>query len=128
MVLPLVGDGSCELKLRGVDTKITTDVDFKEVEGREIIYFEKMNVTFKVKAMKVNFQNLFNGNKVLGLTMNNFLNQNAIEILNELEDSISSSLSVIFLELINNVFSKIPTDLWLLNDGDELAENSTKAT
>lgn len=48
--------------------------------------------------------------------MNAFINQNAIEIINELGDSIGSSLAIIFKELMNNIFTKIPTDLWYLTD------------
>lgn len=52
----------------------------------------------------------------IGQTVNAFINQNAIEIVNELSDSIGSSLAKIFKELMNNIFTKIPTDLWYLTD------------
>lgn len=108
------------MKLRGVDTNISTNITFVEKEGRRVINFDKMHVSFKVKGMRVHFDNLFNGNKVLGLTMNNFLNQNAIEVIGELEDNIGSSLAGIFLQLINNIFSKIPLDLWLKDGGGKV--------
>lgn len=66
LVLPLIGNGDCEIKLYGVQTKITTNISFIEVDKREIIRFDDMNVAFKLDNMKVNFNNLFNGNKVLG--------------------------------------------------------------
>lgn len=48
--------------------------------------------------------------------MNAFLNQNALEVISELEESIGESLAQIFKNIMNNVFSKIPTDLWLLTE------------
>lgn len=51
--------------------------------------------------------------------MNSFLNQNAQEVINELSDSIGLSLGDILKDLMNEIFSKIPTDLWLLEEGIE---------
>lgn len=67
LILPLVGHGAAELKLIDVKTKVTTNVSFPEVEGRETVRVDKMKVTFTVGGMKVKLHNLFNGNKVLGL-------------------------------------------------------------
>lgn len=39
-----------------------------------------------------------------------------MEIIDELEESIGESLAKIFKDLMNNIFTKIPTDLWLLSD------------
>lgn len=44
------------------------------------------------------------------------MNNNALEIIGELEDNISDSLAKIFTDVINNVYTKMPTDLWLLGD------------
>lgn len=38
-----------------------------------------MKVTFLVGQMRIHLDNLFNGNKVLGASLNMFLNQNAKE-------------------------------------------------
>lgn len=53
---------------------------------------------------------------VSGHTVNSFLNQNSLEVVGELQDSIAQGLAEIFTDLINNVYSKMPTDLWLLTD------------
>ncbi|EFA03417.1 protein takeout isoform X1 [Tribolium castaneum] len=116
LVLPLVGHGACDLKLSNVQTKVTTTVDFPLREGREVVKIDKMQVDFKVGGMKVKLYNLFNGNKVLGQTVNQFINQNALEIIGELKDSIGDSLAGIFTDIMNNVFTKMPTDLWFLSD------------
>lgn len=66
LVLPLVGQGTCDLKLFKVDTKIATDLSFPKIDGREILRINHMNVNFSVDGMKINLRNLFNGNQVLG--------------------------------------------------------------
>lgn len=48
--------------------------------------------------------------------MNAFINQNALEIVKELEDSIGESLAEVFTDIMNNVYIKMPVDLWLLSD------------
>lgn len=39
-----------------------------------------------------------------------------MEVIGELQDSIAFGLAEIFTDLINNVYSKMPTDLWLVTD------------
>ncbi|XP_025834607.1 uncharacterized protein LOC108734142, partial [Agrilus planipennis] len=114
LVLPLVGEGICHLKLSEVDTKVVSKISFPKIAGREILKINQMKVTFTVGDMNVELKNLFNGNKVLGQTVNSFLNKNSAEVISELSESIGDSLAIIFTDLMNEVFSKIPTDLWLL--------------
>lgn len=45
--------------------------------------------------------------------MNTFLNERGGEIVKELEESISDGLAEIFIDITNNIFSKLPTDFWL---------------
>lgn len=66
LVLPLVGHGAAELVLKDVRTNVTTEISFPRVEDREIFQVDSMNVKFVVHGIKVKFENLFNGNKVLG--------------------------------------------------------------
>lgn len=66
LVLPLVGHGNCELKLYNIRTKIFTNITFPTKEGREIMHIDNMKVKFRVGALRVKFDNLFNGNKILG--------------------------------------------------------------
>ncbi|XP_066257274.1 protein takeout-like [Euwallacea similis] len=116
LVLPLLGHGNCDLKLFNIRTRIYANLTFVEKEEQEIMYIENLKVKFRVGGLRVQFENLFNGNKILGHTVNAFINQNGLEIVGELEESIADSLARIFTKLLNNVFVKIPTDLWLLSD------------
>lgn len=73
-----------------------------------------MKVTFHVGGMRIHLANLFNGNKVLGNSLNAFLNQNANDVIAELRDDIEYGLAEIFMGLWNNVYSKLPIKLWLV--------------
>lgn len=73
-----------------------------------------MKVTFLVGGMRIHLSNLFNGNKVLGTTLNQFLNQNAMDVIHEMRDDLETGLADIFTGLWNNVFSKMPIKLWLV--------------
>lgn len=73
-----------------------------------------MKVYFNVGGMRIHLTNLFNGNEILGASINSFLNQNSDEIIKELRPDLEAGLAETFKGLWNDVFSKIPTKLWLL--------------
>lgn len=72
-----------------------------------------MKVSFIIGGMRIHLDNLFNGNKVLGASLNLFLNQNANEVISELRPDLENGLAMIFKGLWNNVYSKLPLNLWL---------------
>nr|CAD7406855.1 unnamed protein product [Timema cristinae] len=115
LILPLVGSGEARLRLSNVTTKVRCDLEFPKVNGREIMYLKTMQVEFLVRGLHVYLGNLFNGNKVLGNTLNSFLNKNSQEVLNELKDPLSESLAEEFRDLMNSAYTHLPTDLWLLD-------------
>lgn len=71
--------------------------------------FNMKNARFKVK------DNVNNGN-VLGEAINQFLNQNAIEIIQEMRPAASQSIARIFKDVLDKAFRNIPIKLWLLDD------------
>lgn len=81
---------------------------------QEVIQIDEMKVQFLVGGMKIHLDNLFNGNQILGASLNLFLNQNANEIIAELRSDLENGLAKIFINLWNNVFSRMPIKLWLI--------------
>lgn len=118
IVLPLVGEGRANINLRGVTTSVWMIVEPIKVESeegeREIFQIKEMKLDFAVEGMRVHLGNLFHGNKLLGLTVNNFLNQNSKEVIAEIRGAIGRSLSDVFKRIMNEGFSHLPTDLWLI--------------
>lgn len=62
----------------------------------------------------MNFENLFNGDRVLGESTNQFLNQNWADILRELKPVLTEAIAKIYQSIAQPVFAKFPyADLFL---------------
>ncbi|KAK7601698.1 hypothetical protein V9T40_009139 [Parthenolecanium corni] len=116
LLLPLVGIGDAKLYLKNVTTNVQTRIVFPKVKNEEVMVATSMRVDFSLALMRVHLSNLFNGNIVLGRTVNQFLNENSKEVVNELKENIGESLAGVFKKIMNDAFSHIPTRLWLLDD------------
>ncbi|XP_030376360.1 protein takeout [Scaptodrosophila lebanonensis] len=116
LLLPLVGNGDVAMVLKDVNTAVYTKISLRNETqtGDEIIRIDEMKVRFEVGAMRIHLKNLFNGNNVLAASINAFLNQNGNEVIAELRPDLELGLADIFHGLWNNLFSKMPTKLWLL--------------
>ncbi|XP_052122938.1 protein takeout-like [Frankliniella occidentalis] len=108
LVLPITGEGACELKLDDIDA--TVNLIGKELvkDGVTFMEVDKFNFDFETKKLHLNFQNLFNGNKDLGTQMNTFLNTNSAEVLKELKPSVQEAFGMAFGEISNRIFKKVP--------------------
>lgn len=58
--------------------------------------------------------------------MNQFLNQNALLVVEELKETIGENLAVVFKKVMNDAFSHIPTKLWLMSDNQAALRNDTQ--
>lgn len=67
LILPLVGNGDCQMSLGGVNTIISTNISFVLRDGKEILKMDSMSTKFTLKSLKIHLTNLFNGNKLLGI-------------------------------------------------------------
>lgn len=47
-------------------TSVSTLFDLPRLQGRQVIHIVDMKVNFDIQGMTVQFDNLFNGNEVLG--------------------------------------------------------------
>lgn len=58
--------------------------------------------------MRMHFDNLFNGDKLLGDSTNQFLDENWRDIFNELQPAIIKAIDVQDLGIVKPVFAKVP--------------------
>lgn len=56
----------------------------------------------------MHFEHLFNGDKLLGDTTNQFFNENWVDILNELKKVLRDTIGSILKNVIGSVFSAFP--------------------
>ncbi|KAE8749172.1 hypothetical protein FOCC_FOCC004079 [Frankliniella occidentalis] len=76
--------------------------------GQKHLAVDKLSLSFDTSKLHMRFDNLFNGNKELGDTMNTFLNQNWPDILRELKPSIDDTFGAAFQALASRIFAKVP--------------------
>ncbi|KFB37439.1 AGAP001982-PA-like protein [Anopheles sinensis] len=112
LLLPLVGDGDVTMTLKNVKTTVATKFSVRPLP-EDAIFIDEMKVTFLVGGMRIHLDNLFQGNQVLGASLNLFLNQNANEVIGELRSDLEHGLADIFTGLWNELFNKLPLKLWI---------------
>lgn len=63
-----------------------------------------------IKSAHYQFDNLFNGDKMLGETVLKAVNDNAIEVFDDVRSGLELSLGLVFKTLAQQVFDKIPAN------------------
>lgn len=64
-------------------------------------------------------ENLFNGDKLLGDTTNQFLNENWSDVINELKPALRDAIGLIAGNVIKAVFERFPyEEFWLAKPTD----------
>ncbi|KAJ9589432.1 hypothetical protein L9F63_017360 [Diploptera punctata] len=110
LLLPLKGKGKTKMVLTGVEAHIEMKTEpVTKADGE--IYWDltnfKISIT-KATNFKVNFDNLFNGDKILGESTNKALNDNWEGFWGEIGPALQEVFSEIFRSTANVLISKIP--------------------
>ncbi|KAF2900822.1 hypothetical protein ILUMI_05361 [Ignelater luminosus] len=110
LLLPIVGDGKCVVKLQNLKTKFTLRAESFEKGGKK--YLKVKDMTIKLTPGKViyNFEHLFNGDQRLGEEMNKVLNDNWKEVYNDIGDQYETVLQEVFIDYANKIFGHVPYD------------------
>lgn len=87
------------------------DVEIRE--GVRYMGITKLLIDFSLGRARFRINDELNGNNVIGQAMNQFLNQNAKEIIEEMRPAASASIAKHFLSFLNTGFTKIPLKVWL---------------
>lgn len=96
---------------------VNINADFVERNGKKYLQLnEKPKIDLKTNRLYIQLDNLFNGNKQLSDTMNNFMNENWRELYNELKSGILDALGAVIINLVNNVFIRIPYEQLFIDD------------
>lgn len=100
----LFGDVSANARIQGVQ-EVREDIRYMRI-SRLLIDFSLARARFRVIDQ-------LNGNNVIGQAMNQFLNQNAKEIIEEMRPAASASIAKHFQSFLNAAFTKVPMKVWL---------------
>ncbi|CAG9576126.1 unnamed protein product [Danaus chrysippus] len=87
----------------------------KEIEKENVKYMtaDRMMVDFKLKSSRFKVRDTVNHGSVIGEAMNQFLNNNAHEIIDEMRPAASAAIAKHFRTFLNAAFERIPIDVWL---------------
>jgi len=109
LLLPITGNGKANITL--INTKIEHRLIGEpfEKDGVKYMRLKEYRVVFDPKRVYMHFDNLFN-DKTLSQTMNRFLNDNWETVFSELKVGYAKSFGIIFRDLSNKLFEKIPFD------------------
>jgi hypothetical protein len=82
-------------------------------DGKQYMKTEKLLVDFSVGKSRFRIRDYLNDGNILGEAMNQFLNQNADEIIKEMKPAASQTIARYCRDFLNAAFLKIPIDVWL---------------
>ncbi|XP_044761620.1 protein takeout-like [Coccinella septempunctata] len=108
VALPIEGKGKGNIKFYNM--KAVFSFDFEETGRKGNIYAEIKNDHLDIfpEKMTIQLDNLFNGNKQLGDTTNQFLNENWQEVLKEFGPAIAEIISSVTRSILVPLCRKVP--------------------
>ncbi|XP_037036851.1 protein takeout-like [Bradysia coprophila] len=114
LLLPVRSNG--EFWAEFSDITAIAKVYGKEVQRNGVSYMDidKLNIDFTMKGARFKVKDNLNSQNVLGEAINQFLNTNANELVQEMRPAASQSIGKLFKNILNQAFSSIPMNTWLL--------------
>lgn len=116
LLLPITGKGKANITMVGLKTVHELIGEPIKKKGEVYIRFKEYHIKLLPKRVYLHFENLFNGDKVLGENMNRFMNENWELIFNELKGGYEDTFSYVFKDVTNKIFTKVPMNKIFLID------------
>jgi Holliday junction resolvasome RuvABC ATP-dependent DNA helicase subunit len=84
-------------------------MQYEEVKkkGKTHMKFVSGEGTFKPSSIVFHFDNLFNGDKLLGDEINRVVNENWKLLFEDIEDTFLDAMTKILINILNHFFSKV---------------------
>lgn len=108
--LPINGEGRANISMHQPMSRheLTGEYFTKPEDGQTYINITDYKIKFKPKFVTFQFEDLFNGDKVLGENMNRFMNQNWKPVFQNIIPEYEKFFGEKFKSLANNVFQTVP--------------------
>lgn len=90
-------DGVLSMKLNRID-----------LNGQEHFEIDIMDIEFNIGALKVNLDNLFNGEEELSRSMNIFINENWRVVTAEVRPTLEKTIADILRDVADKIFKAFP--------------------
>ncbi|KAH8372566.1 protein takeout [Drosophila serrata] len=116
LILPIRGDGDAEIILHNPKFSVKFKPGTQQRNGRTFLSVDKLKVLVEPQKMNIRLANLFNGDQALGANLNQFLNDNWVEVWSELHPSIHVAIAEIMKTILTQLFKRFAyEDLFLEN-------------
>lgn len=110
LLLPITGKGDCLFNFTDVTTICHIVNKLVKRDGQEFLEVKDLKWDTDAKNVRVQFNNLFNGDKTLGDATNKFLNENWREAFETYRFLSEEAFAVLFKDFFNKVFQKFTYD------------------
>lgn len=89
---------------------VNCKIQFEEVDNETFLKIVTFDIDMKTKKMTVNYENLFDGNKLLADNMINLINEEWATLYNDVKPSIDRSYARVFKDYAQKFFDKVPAN------------------
>jgi hypothetical protein len=107
---PIGGDGGFWLNMGNIRAKGQGKLSVSTKNNLKSIQIKKIDIDLQIETIKVHLTNLFHGDQLLGTVINNFLNENANEIFEEVRPQIGIQVAEMVQALTNRALSSLSDD------------------
>ncbi|GLG92888.1 Protein takeout [Gryllus bimaculatus] len=111
LLLPVTGQGPCKLTFTNIQANLGPKGKGVTKKGKN--YFDVTDFFLDINGLdklQVQFDNLFNGDKTLGKSMNNLLNENWKDLWSELKPAFDEVFGEVFHQYSKGIFSGVAFD------------------
>lgn len=108
LVLPIDGEGNCNVTMVDPTVRIEMRGKFFEKDGEKYMNATSFDIDLKPKRAHFYFENLFKNDKKLSDTINQFMNENWQLVSENLIPGYEKRLGPVFMEETNKIFNNVP--------------------
>lgn len=112
LVLPIRGEGFANVSMHEMITRHEIIGDyFTGSDGNKYVNITNYKIKFNPKRVTFRFDNLFNGDKLLGGTMNRFMNDNWEPVFGGIIPGYEENFGNRFKDVANKLFHQVPFEI-----------------
>ncbi|XP_037954777.1 protein takeout-like [Teleopsis dalmanni] len=116
LILPITGEDNAEIIMKNSNFAFKLKVALVKRNGINYATIKQIKTITEPQSLKVQLDNLFNGNKELSDSTNKVINDNWKDIWAELQDGINKVSGDVIRKLIENVLKELPYDDFYKSD------------
>jgi len=116
LLLEVEGAGTFWNVLGNVVVDATSNLVLKGTAPNEILQVSSQNLDIQVAKIRLQLNNLFNGDPVLGQSVNSFLNDNSQQVFTELKPELSKQVGSLVRKVMNDALSALPAEKFLVRN------------